>query len=136
MLTDFSNITDYIPQAPPFLMIDRCIVHSIEKFEGFYSVDPSNPLVDEGIPSHSLIIEFFAQTCAAGFGYLTRDQEVEPGFIGAISKLKVHKDVNCNDQLRSIVDVKTRFENIQLIEGKIFKGDDLVLECKMKIVEP
>lgn len=135
MLTDFSNISDFIPQAPPFLMIDRCIVHSIEKFEGFYKINPLNPLVDEGIPSHSLLIEFFAQTCAAGFGYLTRDQEVEPGFIGGISRLKVYQDVECNDLLRSTVDVKTRFENIQLIEGKVYRGDDLILECKMKIVE-
>ena len=136
MLIDFTNIEDYIPQRTPFIMIERCLMENEEFFEGFYTISSDNPLVDDGVPSHSILIEFFAQTCASGFGYVTRDQDVEPGFIGAISKLSVYKDLKVGDKLHSKVYVRNKFENIQLISGEVYIGSDLIMDCSMKIVEP
>ena len=136
MLIDFTNIEEYIPHRPPFKMIDRCIVKSIELFEGYYTISKDNPLVDGEKPSNTIMIEFFAQTCASGFGYLTRDQEVEPGFIGSISKLTFYKNAKVGDMLHSIVKMQNRFENIQLISGEIYLGEELIMDCRMKIVEP
>lgn len=134
MLTDCTNITDYIPQREPFLMIDRIQIISEEIFDGEYTIKSSNPLTDGIYVSQSIMTEFFAQTCAAGFGYLTRHQEVSPGFIGAIKKLQVYKHPSIGDTLASRVLVKNKFENIQLIEGVVMLGSETIFECRMKIV--
>jgi predicted hotdog family 3-hydroxylacyl-ACP dehydratase len=136
MLVDCTNIKEYIPQREPFLMIDRLRVISEEVFEGYYTVDESNPLTDVACVSSSIMIEFFAQTCAAGFGYLTRGQDVTPGFIGSISKLTVHNTPAIGDTITSRVLIKNKFENIQLIEGKVMLDGITMLECRMKIVSP
>jgi len=136
MLIDSINITDYIPQREPFLMIDRLQVISEGVFDGEYTIKSSNPLTDGSYVSQSIMTEFFAQTCAAGFGYLTRDQEVSPGFIGAIKKLQVYKYPSIGDTLTSRVLVKNRFENIQFIEGDVMLDGEIIFECRMKIVVP
>jgi len=136
MLIDSTKITNYIPQKDPFRMIDTVQIISEGVFEGAYTIKSSNPLTDGSYVSQSLMTEFFAQTCAAGFGYLTRDQEVSPGFIGAIKKLQVYKYPSIGDTLTSRVLVKNRFENIQLIEGVVMLGGETIFECSMKIVTP
>jgi 3-hydroxyacyl-[acyl-carrier-protein] dehydratase len=134
MLIDFTNIIDYIPQREPLLMIDRLQMISEEVFEGHFTIKSSNPLTDGSYVSPTIMIEFVAQTCAAGFGYLTRNQPVSPGFIGAISKLQVFKYPSIGEVLTSRVLVKNRFENIQLIEGIVMLNGEMILECRMKIV--
>ena len=136
MLVDSTNIKEYIPQREPFLMIDRLQVISEEVFDGSYTIDAANPLTDVAYVSSSIMIEFFAQTCAAGFGFLTRGQDVKPGFIGGISKLSVYNTPAIGDTITSRVLIKNRFENIQLIEGKVMLDGVTLLECRMKIVVP
>lgn len=135
MLADFTNTSDYMPQAYPFLMIDRCVMPSLELFLGYYTIVEDNPLISSGVPSSNILIEFVAQTCAAGFGWITKDKVVEPRFIGAISKLNVYKDIQVGDSVNSRVYIKTKFEKIQLIKGEVYHRNELIMDCRMKIVE-
>lgn len=135
MLIDFTNVEDYIPQCAPFQMIDRCVINNDQFFEGFYTITKDNPLVDGDVSSNSILIESFAQTFACGFGYLAKGQEVDPGFIGSISKLEIYKNLKIGDLVHSKVYVKTKFENIQLIYGELYVDGELIMDCNMKLVE-
>ena len=83
------------------------------------------------------MIENIAQTCAAGFGYLNSlkgDNKGQLGFIGAVSKLKVHNVAKLNDELSTNVVILGTFDRVFLIKGEIFCNEKSLIECQMKIV--
>jgi predicted hotdog family 3-hydroxylacyl-ACP dehydratase len=87
--------------------------------------------------SEAAIIENIAQTCAAGFGYLSSlEVESEPrlGFIGAITKLEVFNELKTNAMIETHVSIINTFENIHLIEGIARSLNIDILKCQMKIV--
>lgn len=131
------EITRYIPQRAPFVMIDSLIDADEKGFESRFEVAPSNLFLNEGVLSESSVIENIAQTCAAGFGYVNSQKgagEGQLGFIGAISRLKVHALPKLNDVIETKITVLNAFDAIHLIEGVASINNQPVLECQMKIV--
>lgn len=131
------DITRYIPQRPPFVMIDSLIDADEKGFESRFEVAPSNLFLNDGVLSESSVIENIAQTCAAGFGYVNSQKgagEGQLGFIGAISRLKVHALPKLNDVIETKITVLNTFDAIHLIEGVASINNQPVLECQMKIV--
>ena len=68
MLINKENIQTYLPQRPPFVMIDELINATETSFESAFEVVESNLFIENGILSESALVENVAQTCAAGFG--------------------------------------------------------------------
>jgi predicted hotdog family 3-hydroxylacyl-ACP dehydratase len=138
MLIDKENITSYIPQRAPFVMIDELLEASVEGFESRFEVVRNNPLIVGDELSESAVVENIAQTCAAGFGYLgAQEEQGSPkiGFIGAISKLEVFANPKLGDVVHTSVKIISSFENIHLIEGvSSSKGNELS-RCQMKIFQ-
>lgn len=131
------DITRYIPQRAPFVMIDSLIDADENGFNSRFKVEPDNLFLNDGILSESSVIENIAQTCAAGFGYvnsLKGNGEGQLGFIGAISRLKVHSLPKLHDMIETKITVLNTFDAIHLIEGVASINDQAVLECQMKIV--
>lgn len=137
MLVDKENITQYIPQRKPFIMIDELVSCDEGKFETRFEVLADNVLCKDGTLSESAMVENVAQSCAAGFGYI-KTQSGERGdglgFIGAVSKLKNHQLPKAGDQLNTQIEVLNQFESIHLIQGSVFVNEELMLQCQMKIV--
>ncbi len=138
MKIDKNNITSYIPQRPPFVMIDELLEASDEGFESRFKVEADNPLIAENVLSESAVVENIAQTCAAGFGYLGAQHEQgspKIGFIGAISKLEVFANPIQGDVIHTQVKIMSSFENIHLIEGVSSANGKVLLKCQMKIFQ-
>jgi len=117
-------------------MVDSLIEASESGFETTFSVSEENLFIEDDFLQEPALIENVAQTAAAGFGYLNSKLDAEPkiGFIGAVSKLKVHSLPKVNSIINTTVTVLFRMENIFLVKG-VNKVDDIVLlECEMKIV--
>jgi len=136
MLATKENIKNFIPQREPFIMIDE--LHSVDEkgFKTSFEVVDSNIFLDDEL-SESALTENIAQTCAAGFGYLgSLEEEGEPkiGFIGAITKLKVHFLPKLGAKLNTEVEILNTFGNIHLIQGTVFENGAKLLDCQMKIV--
>lgn len=138
MLIDRENITKMIPQRDPFVMINNLIEASEENgFKSSFQIEKDNIFLSDGIVSEGSLIENVAQTCAAGFGYLNSlkgEGEGQLGFIGAVSKLKVHDIAKLNDEISTNVVILSTFDKIFLIKGEVFCEDRFLLECQMKIV--
>jgi predicted hotdog family 3-hydroxylacyl-ACP dehydratase len=130
------NIESLIPQRSPFVMISNLIEAGEKKFETDFFIRPNNLFIKNGLLQEAALIENIAQTCAAGFGYLNSKAggQTMLGFIGAITKLKVHALPKVNTTITTKVIVTHQLENVYLIKGQnSYLGKEL-LECEMKIV--
>ena len=131
-----NNITSIIPQRTPFVMVGSLIEATDKGFETSYVVSGDNLFLEEGFLQEPALIENIAQTAAAGFGFLNSQSDEEPklGFIGAISKLKVHALPKVDSTIYTTVTVMFQMENIFLVKGVNKDGNKTLLECEMKIV--
>ncbi len=136
MLLNKENITEIIPQKAPFVMIDNLISADEHGFKSSFQVRNDNIFFKDEKLQEPALIENIAQTVAAGFGYVDRQAGGEPklGFIGAISKLKVHALPTLNSEITTIVKHLYQFENVYLVKGENFCKNQLLVECEMKIV--
>jgi 3-hydroxymyristoyl/3-hydroxydecanoyl-(acyl carrier protein) dehydratase len=138
MLIDRDNITKIIPQRDPFVMVHNLIEASEKNgFTSSFQIQSDNIFLKDGIVSEASLIENIAQTCAAGFGYLNSlkaASENQLGFIGAITKLKVHDVAKLNDDINTNVVIISTFDRIFLIKGEVFCKEKSLIECQMKIV--
>lgn len=138
MLINKIDILEVIPQRAPFVMIDSLIEASSNGFTSVFTINEKNIFLEGGQLSEMACVENIAQTCAAGFGYLARNNSEETGklgFIGAISKLEVFAHCKEHDILETEVRILNSFANVHLIEGWVrCQGADL-LKCQMKIVQ-
>ncbi len=137
MLVEKENIKKYIPQREPFIMIDSLLKADEKGFLSSFKVENDNIFIQNNILSEAAIVENIAQTCAAGFGYLSSlevDSEPRLGFIGAITKLEVFNEVATNALIETQVQIVNTFENIHLIEGVARNATQDLIKCQMKIV--
>ena len=136
MLLHKENITEIIPQKSPFVMVDNLLSADEGGFKSTFKVEKHNIFLKKEKLQEPALIENIAQTVAAGFGYVDRQSGGKPklGFIGAISKLKVHALPKINSEIKTIVTHLYQFENVYLVKGENFCGEELLVECEMKIV--
>ncbi len=81
------------------------------------------------------LTENIAQTAAARLGLANLETKAAPeiGYIGAISNLKVHALPQVGTEIRTVVKVERKVFNATLISGTAYHGEDILLECEMKI---
>lgn len=136
MIVAKDAVTDYIPHRPPFVMVDNLISATRERFESDFTVRNDNVLVQDGFFQETGLIEHMAQTCAASFGYLDREEGGEPkiGFIGAVSKVLVTELPPVGATIRTVVTPLHQLGNIYLVKGESFLDGRILLGCELKIV--
>lgn len=136
MIVAKDAITDYIPHRAPFVMVDNLASATRERFESDFTVTNDNVLVQDGFFQETGLIEHIAQTCAASFGYLDREEGGEPkiGFIGAVSKVLVTELPPVGATIRTVVTPLHQLGNIYLVKGESFLDGRILLGCELKIV--
>jgi predicted hotdog family 3-hydroxylacyl-ACP dehydratase len=130
------QIAEIIPQKAPFVMIDNLVEATGEMFESNFTVRNENIFLRDNQLTEPALIENIAQTCAAGFASLQKDQQGEPkiGFIGGITKLQVHSLPVIHEQVDTRVTVLYQLDQVFLVKGESFCSGKMLLECEMKIV--
>jgi len=139
MLVNSAQITDFIPQRAPFIMIDSLELVQDDLFVGHFTIKDNHLFLTGNTLGEEALIESIAQTCAAGFTYLSKQKGLKGGglgFIGAVTKLVVSGTVSLNEVLKMEVRLLTSFDKIQLIEGTVSVNSKPILNCQMKIVTP
>ena len=136
MENDSKNILSLLPHRPPFVMVSKLIKAEENQFESEFFIQPENLFVENGVLTEAGLIENIAQTCAAGFGYLDQqnDEEAKIGFIGSISRLKIHQLPPVNCRINTIAKVTFQMGNIFVVNGENFLDGEKLMECEMKIV--
>jgi len=136
-LVTSDKITDYIPQKAPIVMVGDLLKNDEYQTVSQMTIDAENIFCDNGVFTEPGLIENIAQTAAARMGYSASQQSEgatpPKGFIGAISKLAIHRFPKAGQTLTTTVEIKNNIFGILLISGKSKIGEDLMAECEMKI---
>ena len=129
------QITDFIPQKHPIVMID-----TLDFCEGLvtktsFKVEGNNMFVKDGLLHEPGIIENIAQSAAVKAGYEVKKMGKEPliGFIGAVKDLKIFFLPKINDRINTTVTITNEFMDVTIIKAESFVAENKVAECEMKI---
>lgn len=135
MTLPVADITQLIPQKPPFVMIDQLILVDKETTRTTFTVEADNVLTEDGVFSEAGLIENIAQTAAAGAGYkaMKQHEPVKAGFIGAVKDLEIFDLPKTGELLETEVHIENQVFNVTIITGKVTCNGKLLARCEMKI---
>jgi 3-hydroxyacyl-[acyl-carrier-protein] dehydratase len=131
-----SDITTYIPQRPPMVMIDELV--QVENSSGTTTFKISNSTIftDKGLFTEPGLIENIAQTAAAMIGYQckTNNTPVPLGFIAAIKNWKLYSLPAVESIIETTVRVVNNVLDVTIVEGNVVQGDTPVCSCELRIL--
>lgn len=137
MLIEKEQITNFLPQRAPFVMIDCLVDANDTGFLSRFRIEADNLFLHGSELSESALIENIAQTCAAGFGYLGSQRGEEAGrlgFIGAVSRVNVSALPKLGDVVQTKIELLNAFDSIHLVQGRAMVDETILMECQLKIV--
>ena len=131
----FSNILKYIPQRPPFVMVDKLIDVNEKITLTSLEIKDDNLFSEDGLFYESGIIENIAQTIAAGAGYRLRETGGEPkiGVIGSIRKLVINKRPMVGQSIETKVELISDFGNATVVKGSVICNEKEIATCQMNV---
>ncbi len=135
MVVSKENIIQYIPQRPPFVMIDNVVDIDKEKVLSDYKISNENPLIKDGYFQEGGLIENVAQTAAAGAGYesVSNNKPVNIGFIGSVKNLKTYSLPKPGDIIETETLTISKIMNANIIKGKVKSSGITLMECEINI---
>lgn len=129
------SILPFIPQRPPFVMIDEIVSADDALSKTTFTVKEGHLFVDNGTFTEPGLVENMAQTAAAGTGYKAQ-QEGKPapvGFIGALKNLSVNQLPKVGETLTTEVVFKMQVMNAHIVDATIKVQDTEIAKCELKI---
>lgn len=135
MLATVEDITTYIPQRPPMVMIHNLLEAGEEKAVTQLHISRDNIFVGDGVLTEPGLVENIAQTAAVQVGYVCvqKNIHVPIGYIAAIKDLKVYRLPSENSTITTTVTVKNQVLDITLVEGEIIQNGEILCRCEMRI---
>lgn len=129
------NILEYIPQRPPFVMIDEIVEVDGDITTTSFEIKSENIFAEDGVFYEGGIIENIAQTIAAGAGYQLKQNGGEPkmGVIASIRKLNIKKRPKVGDTLKTEVELITDFGSALVVKGTVLCKSDEIASCQMNV---
>lgn len=132
-----AEIIEYIPQRPPFVMVDEVVQADDKLYKTTFTVADENLFVVNGLFTEPGLVENMAQTAAAGTGYKYKQvgETVPVGFIGALKNLKIHELPSTGDKLETEILILHKVLNVYVVEAKVEVAGKKIATCEMKIFE-
>lgn len=126
----------WLPQQPPFVMIDRLTKVTEVNTQALFTVTDNNIFVKNGLLAAEALIETMAQTCAARLGYLNSLKGLdEPtiGYIGAVKNYNIIRQPRVGETVTVDVDIVGQVFNMFLTEATTTIGNEVVATAQLKI---
>lgn len=129
------DILPFIPQRPPFVMVERLLHCDDTGARTSLTVRADNIFVEEGQFKEPGLAENIAQTAAARSGYsaASQHQPAPVGYIGSIRNLEVFALPKTGDELITDISITNQVFDVMMITGKVHCGEQLMAQCEMKI---
>lgn len=133
-ITDKKTITSLIPQADPFVMVDKLLHYSEGKVVSGLAVSGDLLFLDNGHFAAPGLIENMAQTVAlyTGYGYFMRDETPPEGYIGAISRVQIDNLPELGAEITTTVQIMDEIMGITLVEAVVECRGAVLATCRMK----
>lgn len=126
----------YIPQRPPFVMVDKIFEKGDDYLLSGFDVKSDNLMVQNNALSAGGLVENMAQTAAlfAGTKFVDNNKEVPLGYIAGIKNLVIDRLPLCGEELYTRTVLTHDLLNIQVVEGSVFdEQDEKVAHCELRI---
>jgi 3-hydroxyacyl-[acyl-carrier-protein] dehydratase len=135
MIADKTNITDFLPQRPPVVMIDSLLEADVQHTVSSLTVSDDNIFCEDGVFTESGLVENIAQTAAAGVGYICRTEgkPVPVGFIASIRDLTVSLLPEKGSKLITEIVNLDQVMGVSIVRGTVKLGDEVIAGCEMRI---
>jgi 3-hydroxymyristoyl/3-hydroxydecanoyl-(acyl carrier protein) dehydratase len=138
------NIQKFVPQYPPFLMVDTLESFEEKKAISTFTILNSNILLEDSFFTEAGILENIAQTCAlqSGYSFLSNISEntgsvstrkAPIGFIGAIKDFSFTQKISVGDTIFTHIVIEHTIGVASVVKGSIFLSDQQIASCEMKI---
>lgn len=134
-MNETKNIVSFIPQRPPFVMIDKILFSDETLTRTSFKIMESNIFVEGGTFKEPGLVENIAQTAAAREGYisLAANKAVKVGYIGAIKNLQINALPLTGDEIITEIKIDNQVFDVSMVSGKIMLGKKMIAQCDMKI---
>ncbi|MCK7560104.1 3-hydroxyacyl-ACP dehydratase [Chitinophaga sedimenti] len=138
MLVTKEEITQYIPQRPPIVMVHRLLSADDTGLRTGFDVEPDNVFIEKGVLMPPGLVENIAQSAAVRVGYLAkqRNEPVPIGYIGGISNLEVLELPAAGTSIETTIAIEREVMGATIAKGSVFQDGRLLAECEMKIFVP
>lgn len=135
MLAHRNNITQYIPQRFPIVMIHDLVeasdTHAVTKL----SVETDNVFVANGLLAEPGLVENIAQTAAVhiGFQCASKNIPIPIGYIAAIRNLQIKKLPPTGKTVQTTVTITNKVLELTVVEGRVELDGEVLCSCEMRI---
>jgi len=131
------QITRFIPQRPPMVMIENLIFADEKKTITSLTILADNIFCENGFLREPGLIENIAQTAAIGTGYKSaiRNESPPGGFIGGIRDLEIRLLPAVGQVIRTETYVEHEIFDALVVKGKVYLEDQIIAGCEMKIFQ-
>jgi predicted hotdog family 3-hydroxylacyl-ACP dehydratase len=129
------NILSFIPQRPPFVMVDEIIDSGETVTRSKFLIKADNIFVENGVMKEPGLVENIAQTAAARAGYIsqTENKPVSLGYIGSVRNLQINGFPKVNEEIVTEIKIENQIFDVSIISGKISCNENILAQCEMKI---
>ncbi len=130
------DLFKFIPQRPPFVMVDKLFVAEENSIVSGLSIKDDNLLVDHDTFQESGMIENMAQTCAlyAGFKANELDKPAPVGFIAGIKNVLINKLPTIGQEITTKIEIVNELMNMQIAMASVHDVDNTLLaSCELRI---
>ncbi|HEX6225817.1 MAG TPA: 3-hydroxyacyl-ACP dehydratase [Chryseolinea sp.] len=135
MLATRDDITKYIPQRHPIVMVHALVEADDNHAVTELAVEPDNVFVSNGRLIEPGLVENIAQTAAMHVGYQCslKNIPIPIGYIAAVKDLKIKDLPKQNTRISTSVRITNKVLDVTVVEGRIEQGGNLLCSCEMRI---
>ena len=143
-LVDQEHIQTYLPQHPPFLMVDTLETIDNKSAESTFKILSDNILLEgAALFTEAGMIENIAQTAAlqAGYHFSTPSStdkasvstQAPVGYIGALKDFQIFHQPKVGDVLHTTIIIEHQIGHASVIKGEIKIGTQVAATGELKI---
>lgn len=132
-----TDITAYIPQRAPFVMVDRVLLADPKMSSTSFLIRDDNIFVVNGLFTEPGLVENMAQTAGAGTGYRYQlaGEQVPVGFIASVKNLKIFALPKTGDELITETTISHTVMSMHVVEAAVYVNEEKMASCELKIFE-
>lgn len=128
------RLEETLPHRAPVLLLSSCAKLQGEIIEAEAHIDETCLFLrDDKTLEHCALIEIMAQCFASGCGL---HNPLGFGYLAQVKRFVILKEVFLHDRLLVQVQPVLDFENIILVRGEIFRGEEKIASAEFKVFHP
>ncbi len=135
MFIHTDNVTAYIPQRTPIVMIGGILEVKDNITRTGLQIAADNLFVEDGVLKSPGLLENMAQTAAARVGYvaLQENTPVPIGFIGAVKDFEVFEFPPAGSFIETTTEIQSQVFNATMVAARVTLNGKVMAQCELKI---